>query len=95
MRGSNSPVDCEVLALNALSFLADSPEEFSRFLVQSGIDAAQLRRRAGDRDFLAGVVDFLLANESLLTRFCESHAVDSRSIHLARAALPSARQDRE
>lgn len=49
----------------------------------SGLDAGSLRRGAADPHFLGAVVDFLLANEALLTQFCEAEAVEPRSIHLA------------
>jgi hypothetical protein len=35
-------------------------------------------------------MDFLLSQEALLTRFCEDESLDSKTIHLARRALPGA-----
>jgi hypothetical protein len=33
------------------------------------------------------ILDFLLANEDLLLRFCESASVSAKELHLARHAL--------
>jgi hypothetical protein len=82
--------DAETLALEALAFLVDSPEELARFLTLSGIRPAEMRARAEDRAFLAGVVDFLLGEEALLLRFCAARAVDSKTVHFARGRLSPA-----
>ncbi|HEV2560586.1 MAG TPA: DUF3572 domain-containing protein [Rhizomicrobium sp.] len=78
----------EILALNALAFLVNSPEDLDRFMALSGIEPAMLRERAADPEFLAAVVDFLLVNEQLLKSFCEAEALDPRILHIARRALP-------
>jgi hypothetical protein len=75
------------MALKALTFLAHSPDDLARFLNLSGIAPADLRARAGDRDVLAGTLDFLLSQEPLLTRFCASEMIDAKAVHLARAGL--------
>ena len=78
----------ETMALNALGFLVNSPEELDRFMALSGADSAMLRERATDPEFLAAVMDFMLANEQLLKDFCEAETLDPRNLHLARRALP-------
>jgi hypothetical protein len=90
MAGRTTSPDAETLALKALTFLACSPDDLARFLNLSGIAPADLRARAGDRDVLAGTLDFLLSHEQLLTRFCESETVDAKAVHLARAGLSTA-----
>jgi hypothetical protein len=62
--------NAEIVALRALTFLAADSERLERFLALSGVGPEELRERAGDRDFLAGVLDHLLADESLLLAFC-------------------------
>jgi len=78
----------ETLALNALGFLVNSSEDLDRFMALSGVEPAMLRVRAADPEFLAAVMDFLLANEKLLKDFCEAEALDPRTLHIARRALP-------
>jgi hypothetical protein len=81
------PEAAETLGLNALAFLAAAPEDFQRFLDLSGLDAASIRGRASEPAFLAAVLDFLLAQESLLTAFCDRVALEPREVHLAVRAL--------
>jgi hypothetical protein len=83
MRGRNTQENAETMALNVLGFLADSPENLDRFMAQSGIDLPTIRRRAGDRDFLTAVLDFLMANEALLVDFCETTETDPKAVQMA------------
>jgi len=85
MRASNP--SAEITALNALAFLAQSQDVIDRFVQTSGIDPADLRHRAGDADVLAAVLDYLLADDTLLTAFCEAHSLGPRDVHLARRAV--------
>jgi hypothetical protein len=80
----------EILALKGLTYLVNSPDDLDRFLAVSGVDAHTLRRSAGEPELLAAVMDFLLSQEPLLTRFCQDESLDSKTIHLARRALPGA-----
>jgi hypothetical protein len=90
MRPSSPPASPETLALKALGFLAESPENLSRFLDLSGTHPATLRRRAEEPEFLAAVLDFLLADEPLLTAFCDQESLDPKTFHLLRRTLPGA-----
>jgi len=76
------------VALKGLGYLAESPEALGRFLVQSGMTPDSLRLRAGEPEFLAAVVDFLLADDDLLTGFCAAESLEPRTVHLLRRALP-------
>jgi hypothetical protein len=82
------PAEAETLALNALTFLAKSPDDLARFVTISGIRPSDLRDRAGDPEILAAVMDFILADDSRVTGLCEAFASDPRLLHLARQALP-------
>ena len=79
--------DPELLALKALGFLADSPDDLARFIGLSGAAPAELRTRAEDPEFLGGVLDFLLADDAMAARFCAAHDLDPQSVHLARHRL--------
>ena len=69
----------ETLALKGLAFLVNSPEDLDRFLATSGVDAHTLRQSAGQPELLAAVMDFLLSQEVLLTRFCEDESLCAKA----------------
>src|SRR5437773_1706072 len=64
----------EALALHALAFLAEDPERLGRFLALTGIGPADLKARAGEPEFLGGVLDHLLSDERLLLDILATHA---------------------
>ena len=80
----------EVIALQALGFLAGEPVRLERFLALTGIDVETLRRRAGEPELLAGVLDHVLGDESLLFLFCEAAGLDPAAPRAARRGLPGA-----
>ncbi|MFO1090132.1 MAG: DUF3572 domain-containing protein [Hyphomicrobiales bacterium] len=60
----------EILALQALEFIASDPRRLTIFLSLTGLSPQDVAASAGDRPFLAGVLDHLLTNESMLVEFC-------------------------
>jgi hypothetical protein len=84
----------ETLAIEALGFVAGEPESLAHFLAASGIGPATLRRAAADPAFLAGVLDFLLANEPLLVAFAGRAGIPPERIGEARRALSSGAEER-
>jgi len=82
-----SAKSAEILALEGLGWLAGEEDGIQHFLTQSGIDAATLRLAAGSPDLSVAVLDFLLGNEEMLLRFCESTAISPKQVHLARHQL--------
>lgn len=91
MTRRRAAADADVLALEALAFLADSPGDLALFMRLSGVDETGLRESAGEPAFLAGVLDYVLGDEKLLTRFCERHAVEPATVHRLRALLSAQR----
>ena len=79
--------NAEILALQGLGWLAGDEEALQRFLNLSGLDGAALRFQAGTSGMNLAVLDFLLAHEDLLLKFCEAQAVPARDVHLARHSL--------
>ena len=51
-----------MLAIQALSFIAEEPERLSAFVSATGIDIAAIRDAARQSDFLAGVLEHMLAD---------------------------------
>ena len=77
----------EILAIQALSFIAAEPERLNGFLNATGLTLDRLRESANEPDFLAGVLEHMLADKSLLLAFAESAAIDPAGVTRARAAL--------
>jgi hypothetical protein len=82
-----TPENAEILALEGLGWLAGEEDAIHRFLNLSGIDTDALRAGAGSPEMGLAVLDFLLTNEDLLVRFCETASVDPKDLHLARHRL--------
>ena len=77
----------ETLAIQALAFIAGEPERLEGFLGATGLTVDRLRESASAPDFLAGVLEHMLADESLLLAFADSAAIDPAEIARARRAL--------
>jgi len=90
MRSKMTPENAEILALKGLAFLANSEGPLDRFMALSGAGTDDLRARAGEPEFLAAVMDFLMSDEELLTAFCQDASIDPRQLQIARMALPGA-----
>ncbi len=78
----------EVLALEALSWLAADQELSGIFLGSTCTSASDMRERAADPEFLASVLDFLLMDDSWVQAFCQSKDYKPEFPLRARAALP-------
>lgn len=79
--------DPEIIAINALGFLAEDPARLSRFLDITGLNPATLRQAAGEPRFLASVLDYLMNDESLMLAFAAHHGASPETIAAASAAL--------
>ena len=77
----------QALAVGALAFLAAEPERIGRFLAETGIGPEAIRAAAREPQFLAGVLDHLSGNETLLVAFAQHAAVEPIEIDRAREAL--------
>lgn len=77
----------EMLAVAALSFLAEEPERLGVFLSVTGIGPQAVREAANEPGFLAGVLEHILGDETLLLAFADSAGFDPADIARARQAL--------
>lgn len=59
----------EAVAIQALTYIAGDPERLGQFLAVTGVGPAQIRTAAAHPDFLAGVLEYLISDEALLTAF--------------------------
>lgn len=79
--GSEQP---EAVALRALGFVTNDRTELQRFLSRTGLSAADLQRQPIDRRHLSAVLDFLLDDETVLTRFTRAVDLPAEAAYEAR-----------
>ena len=94
-RAPQSREAAEMLAVEALSFLAGEPGRLAGFLAATGIDAGAIRDAANAPGFLAGVLEHMLADENLVLAFADSAGIDPAAIARARATLGGRKWERD
>lgn len=82
----------ETFALTALAWLAGNEELFPVFLGSTGAGRDTVREQAGDPEFLASVLDFLLMDDAWIMSFCDDAGIAYDHPMQARAALPGGAQ---
>jgi hypothetical protein len=85
----------EIVAVQALSFVAGDPERLGLFLAESGIGPETLRSAAADPHFLASVLDFVLRDDATVKAFASASQLDPATIAAAREALDDGRSERD
>jgi len=86
-RGAAMNADGASIAIAALSWISADGEMISRFCALTGIEPGQMRLAADEPGFLAGVLEFLLAHEPTLMRFCDDNRIDPAAVQRAHAEL--------
>ncbi len=79
--------DAEALALAALAATLTDERRARRFLDLTGLDAEELRARAGERSLLAATLAFLESHEPDLIAVAQAIGIKPESIIAARAEL--------
>jgi hypothetical protein len=77
----------ELLAIEALSYLAEDPEKLGRFLALTGVSPGEIRAQAHEPAFLGAVLDHIAGDESLLLAFAGASGRNPLDIARARAKL--------
>jgi uncharacterized protein DUF3572 len=77
----------EKLAVSALSYLAGEPERLGAFLAATGIGPEMIRKAAADPAFLAGVLDYVAADEPLLVAVAQNAGIAPQDVEHAQAVL--------
>jgi hypothetical protein len=77
----------EIVAIQALSFVAGEPERLGAFLAESGIGPETLRSAAADPQFLVSVLDFVLRDDQTVKAFADSAQLHPTNIAAARQVL--------
>ena len=77
----------EIVAVQALSFIAGDPERLGLFLAESGIGPETLRTAATDPHFLANVLDFVMRDDATVKAFAAASQLHPTNIAAAHQAL--------
>ena len=77
----------EIVAVQALSFIAADSERLGAFLAESGIGPDTLRRAAADPKFLAHVLDFIMRDDATVNAFASASQLHPTNIAAAHQAL--------
>ena len=95
-KGTQNPRElAEIVAIQALSFVAGDPERLGVFLAETGIGPETLRSAAADPRFLAGVLDFVLRDDATVKAFAAASELDPTTIAAAREVLVEDRSERD
>lgn len=79
--------DATALALRALAATLGEPKRAERFLALTGLDAAELRERAGEPALLAATLGFLENHEPDLVSVADEIGSTPAALVAARGAL--------
>ena len=85
----------EIVAIQALSFIAGEPERLGLFLAESGIGPETLRSAAGDPQFLVSVLDFVLRDDATVKAFSAASQLHPTNIAAAHQALNDPQWERD
>jgi hypothetical protein len=77
----------EIVAVQALSFVAGDPARLGAFLAETGIGPETLRSAAADPRFLASVLDFVLRDDATVEAFASASQLHPTNIAAAHQAL--------
>ena len=85
----------EIVAVQALGFIAGDPTRLGAFLAETGIGPSSLRAAASDPQFLVSVLDFVLRDDGTVKAFAESSELHPTNIAAAREVLGDPRWERD
>jgi hypothetical protein len=77
----------EMLAVQALAFIGEDDTRLGGFIASTGIAVESIRDAARESNFLAGVLEHILADENLLIAFADSAGINPAEVAGARQAL--------
>ena len=86
-QGAAAAEVAEVLAIQALAFIAEDGERLGRFLPLTGLGPGEIRQAAQERAFLAGVLEYINGDEALLLSFANYAEVDPAHVVAAEQVL--------
>ena len=85
----------EIVAIQALNFIAGDPERLGLFLAETGIGPQNLRAAASDPQFLTSVLDFVLRDDATVTAFAKASELHPTNVAAAREVLGDPKWERD
>ncbi len=85
----------EIVAIQALSFIAGDPERLGLFLAETGIGPETLRTAAADPQFLCHVLDFVMRDDATVKAFANVSELHPTNIAAARQVLGDPHWERD
>ena len=85
----------EIVAIQALSFLAGDSARLGAFLAETGIGPETLRQSATDPQFLISVLDFVMRDDASVKAFAEVSRLHPTNIAAARQVLGDPHWERD
>ena len=85
----------EIVAIQALSFIAGEPDRLGLFLAESGIGPETLRTAASDPHFLVSVLDFVMRDDATVKAFADASKLHPTNIAAARQVLSDPQWERD
>ena len=83
-----TPEVAETYALKVLGWLVGEEEILPIFMGSSGSNAADIKERAQDADFLIAVLDFVMMDDAWVLACCQACALEPEAMQIARQSLP-------
>ena len=77
----------EIVAVQALSFIAGDPERLGAFLAETGLGPTTLRTAASDPAFLKSVLEFVMRDDATVEAFAAASQLHPTNIAAARQVL--------
>ena len=85
----------EIVAVQALAFIASDAERLGVFLAESGIGPDTLRSAAANPQFLAHVLEFIMRDDATVKAFAASSQLHPTNIAAAHQALNDPKWERD
>jgi len=85
----------EIVAVQALAFIAGEPERLGLFLAESGIGPETLRHAAADPRFLSSVLDFVMRDDATVKAFASASLLHPTNIAAAHQVLNDPKWERD
>ena len=85
----------EIVAIQALTFIAGEPGRLGLFLAETGIGPETLRNAAADPKFLASVLEFVMRDDATVKVFAEASELHPTNVAAAHQVLSDPTRERD
>lgn len=94
-RVQNARQAAEIVAIQALSFIAEEPTRLGLFLAETGIGPETLRQSANDPRFLTSVLQFIMRDDGTVKAFAASVELHPTNVAAALQVLEDDHRERD